>query len=202
MSHSRFLSTTDRVSGRVPGRVLGLVLVAGAAGAGCSDDSCGPGGAPVSGLVASGPQVTLTYGQLLAGQNNDCPAPDAPAGVISLTIRGTQTDATGFITLCVARPDLLVKQAQALGPDAAGSEVRLVDMSGTASTCRLAIDRTASAQPITGSVTSSGLCGNGSDAAGFALALDGAVSLARTCGTTTDSLRVTLSGRVAVAPMP
>jgi hypothetical protein len=195
MSHSRFLSTTDRVSGRVSG----LVFVAGAAGAGCSDDSCGPGGAPDSGLVASGDAVTLTYGHLIAEQNNDCPAPDAPPGVISLTIRGSQTDATGFITLCVARPDLLAKQAQALGPDAAGSEVRLVDISGTANVCRLTIDRSASAQPITGSVTSSGLCGNGSDAAGFALALDGAVSLARACGTTTDSLRVTLSGRVAAA---
>ena len=202
MSHSRFLSITDRVSGLGSGLVFVAGAVIAAAGAGCSDDSCGPGDAPVNGLVASDSQITLTYGQLGAAQNNDCRDPDAPAGVISLTIRGMQTDATGFITLCVARPDLLAKQAQALGPDAAGSEVRLVDLSGTASTCRFTIDRTASAQPITGSVTSSGLCGNGSDAAGFALALDGAVSLARTCGTTTDSLRVTLNGRVAVAPMP
>jgi catechol 2,3-dioxygenase-like lactoylglutathione lyase family enzyme len=39
------------------------------------------------------------------------------------------------------------------------------------------------------------------DAAGFALALDGALSLKRTCGATIDAVQVTLRGRVAVAPL-
>lgn len=167
-----------------------------AAVAGCSDDSCGPGDAPDTGLVAAGDAVALTYGNLTGGLNNDCPASDAPAGVVSLTIRGPQIDGAGFITLCVARPDLLARQAQALDLDVAGAEVRIVDLSGTANGCSFAIDRS---QPATGNATASGLCGNGSDAAGFALALDGSLSLTRTCGATIDSVRVTLDGRVAVA---
>lgn len=185
MSRLRFLSSTN----------LALVACT-AAASGCSDDSCGPGGAPDTGLVASGDAVTLTYGQLAGELNNDCPAADAPSGVISLTIRGMQTDGTGLVTLCVARPDLLAEQAQALGPDLAGTEVRLVDVKGIANTCSVSIDRT---QPVTGRVTSSGLCGNGSDAAGFALEIDGALSLTRTCGTIVDSLGITLHGRIAVA---
>ena len=72
MSLSRFLSITS------------LALAAGSTG--CSDDSCGPGGAPDVGLVASGSAVTLTYGRLTAGLNGDCPASDAPSGVVSLTL--------------------------------------------------------------------------------------------------------------------
>lgn len=185
MSLSRFLSTTS-------------ALVAGgtAAIAGCSDDSCGPGGAPDVGLVASGGAVTLTYGHLSGGLNNDCPAGDAPAGVISLSIHGMQTDGAGLVTLCVARPDLLAKQAQALG--LAGAAVRIFDLDGSTNSCSFVIDRS---QPATGTATSSGLCGNGSDAAGFALVLDGTLSFKRMCGTTTDSLQIALHGRIAVTPM-
>jgi hypothetical protein len=165
--------------------------------AGCGDDSCGPGGAPQAGLVAGGDSVTLTFGRLTAGLNNDCPAASPPSGVISLTIGGTQIDGTGRVTLCVARPDLLAAQAQSLGPDAAGTEVRVIDVTGTANSCSLTIDRN---QPVAGTASSSGLCGNGSNAAGFALMLDGALSLTRTCGATVDSIRVTLRGSVAVAP--
>jgi hypothetical protein len=174
------------------------VVVAGtAAVAGCSDDTCGPGGAPATGLVAGGDAVTLTYGHLTGGLNNDCPASDAPAGVISLSIHGTQSDGAGRITLCVARPDRLATAAQALGPDVAGAAVRVVDVAGSANNCTFVIDRS---QPVTGTATASGLCGNGSDAAGFALVLDGALSLTRSCGTVDDSVRITLHGRVAVVP--
>jgi hypothetical protein len=173
------------------------VLGAGMAGApGCSDDSCGPGGAPDTGLIASSGAVTLTYGQLRGGLNNDCPASDAPAGVISLSIHGTQAGGSGLVTLCVARPDLLARQAQGLGL-AAGAAVRLIDVTGSTTTCSFTIDPS---QPVTGSATASGLCGNGSDAAGFALVLDGALSLTRTCGPAVDSVQITLHGRVAVAP--
>jgi hypothetical protein len=162
----------------------------------CGDDSCGPGDAPDTGLVAAGDAIALTYGNLTGGLNNDCPASDAPAGVVSLTIAGMQVGGSGFITLCVARPDLLATQAQALGLDVPDVEVRIVDLVGMADSCSFAIDRS---QPATGSATASGLCGNGGDAAGFALALDGSLSLTRTCGATIDSVRVTLDGRVAVA---
>jgi len=173
--------------------VLGGLL---AAGCGDSADSCGPGGAPATGLVANRDAVTLTYGNLVAGRNNDCPASDAPAGVISLTIHGTQSDGSGQLTLCIARPDLLAKQAQALGGDVAGTPVRVIDIAGTATNCSFDLDRS---QPVTGSATASGLCGDGVDPAGFALVLDGALALTRTCGQAVDSLSVTLRGRVAVA---
>lgn len=189
MSHLHFLSTTS------------VVLVAGAAAAtGCSDNSCGPGGAPETGLIASSDMVTLTYGNLIGSLNNDCTPADAPSGVVSMTILGHQAGAmlsnsTGLLTLCVARPDLLAKQAQALGVDA-GAPVRLTDFAGDANNCSFAVDKT---QPVTGNATSSGLCGNGSDAAGFAIELNGSLTLTRTCSTTTDSVQVTLHGRVAVA---
>src|SRR5882724_4291056 len=89
---------------------LWIALAASAAlAAGCGgNDNCGPDGAPGAGLVASGDQVSLSFGQLSAGLNNDCPVSDAPAGVTSLTIHGAQTNNPGwFITLCVTRPDLL-----------------------------------------------------------------------------------------------
>lgn len=178
--------------------ITSTVFVAGAAACtGCSDDSCGPGGAPDTGLVAQGDAVTLTYGHLIGGLNNDCPASDAPSGVISLSIHGMQTDGSGLVTLCVARPDLLTKQAQALGLDA-GAAVRVIDVTGSANSCSFTIDHS---RPSTGTASSSGLCGNGGDAAGFALVVDGSLSLTRHCGTTDDSLQVTLHGRVAVAAM-
>ena len=168
--------------------------------AGCgggSDDHCGPEDAPAIGLVAAGDGVTLTYGGLTGGLNRDCPAADAPEGVISLTIAGTGDG--GFITLCVSRPDLLAKQSQALAlqiPGGTAVEVDVVDVAGTVAGCSFAIDRT---KPATGSATSTGLCDNGASTAGFALELDGALSLTRTCGQTVDTIAVTLRGRVAVA---
>jgi len=190
MSHLHFLSTTSIV----------LVAIV-AAATGCSDNSCGPGGAPDSGLVASSDMVTLTYGNLASSLNNDCPAVNQPTGVFSMTIIGHQagsvlSTSTGLLTLCIARPDLLAKQAQMLGTDA-GAPVRVVDLSGDANGCSFTVDKT---QPTTGNATSRGLCGNGSDAAGFAIELTGSLTLNRTCGTTSDSIQVTLHGKVAVAP--
>jgi hypothetical protein len=200
MSRLRFPSNTrsPRLGLRLGlGLGLALGLVTGAAvTAGCGDDSCGPGGAPAAGLVATGDQVALTFGDLRGGLNNDCPAAGAPAGVISLTIHGTQAGTSGFVTLCIERPDLLATQSQALGLELASAQVRLVDLSGSANNCSFAIDR---ATPAAGTATSSGLCGNGADAAGFALVLDGSLALTRTCGTTVDSVAVTLRGRVAVS---
>lgn len=188
MSLSRFLSPISPV-----------VAVAAAAGmAGCGDDSCGPAGAPDVGLVASGDAVTLTFGHLTSGLNRDCPASGAPDGVISMTIQGTQTDGQGRITLCVGRPDLLAGQALALGIDA-GAAVQVIDLAGTANNCTFAVDRN---RVPSGTASASGLCGNGSDAAGFALVLDGAATLTRTCGTAVDPVPVTLRGRVAVAGPP
>ena len=177
------------------------LVVAAAAGVlalpGCSDD-CGPGGAPEVGLVAGSDTVTLTYGHLTASANNDCPAAGAPAGVVSLSIGGTQTDGNGLVTLCVSRPDLLGKTAQRLGPDLSTSEVRLVGLTGIDPACIYAIDTTSTAPVPTGSVKAAGLCNDGTNAAGFAITLDGFLSLRRTCGANLDSVQVSLRGTVAV----
>jgi hypothetical protein len=163
----------------------------------CSSDTCGPEGAPASGMVASGTGVSLSFGAFKGGLNNDCPDASAPAGVVSMTISGTQDGGTNLqdFGLCVTRPDKLADGPLALGPDAATSEIRVIGVSGNANNCTFAIDKT---KPITGTASSTGMCGNGADSAGFALVLDGALSLKRTCGATVDTVDVTLRGRVAV----
>jgi hypothetical protein len=190
MSRSRFRSATS--CALQIGTACALAL------AGCSDDpTCGAGNAPDTGLVASGSGVTLTYGNLRSTVGNDCPSPGAPAGVISLTIESSQTDGTGLFTLCVGRPDLLADDAQSLGCDLPGIAARIIDFTGTAGGCSFVFDDEA---PVTGDATSTGLCGNGDDPAGFALTVGGSATVIRTCGTTVDSVVVNLSGRVAVRP--
>jgi hypothetical protein len=156
--------------------------------------SCGPGDAPAD-VVAGGGSVALSYGQFSGGLNNDCPAAGAPIGVISLTIAGRQTDTGGggFATLCVGRPDLLATQALGIGFDASAA-VRVFELNGQAGGCTFNVDRS---QPPGGTAIASGLCTSGHR--GFALTLDATLTLTRTCGSTVDSVPVTLHGRVAVA---
>ncbi len=192
MLHSRSPSPTSSL-------LAGLAAALGAALgiAGCSDDTCGPGGASPAGLAASGDAVTLTYGNLSGLLGNDCPDPAAPEGVISLSIEGRQTgDPLGLVTLCIPRPDLLMEGDRSLGTIMSAADVRIVDLRGNADGCSYTLDST---QPPTGSARATGVCDNGDSPAGFALSLDGAVSLRRTCGTTTDSVPVTLRGQVAVS---
>ncbi len=164
--------------------------------AGCSDDSCGPGDAPKVGLVASSVDVTLTYGNMTSRAGNDCPDPSAPTGVVSVSIEGTQSDGTnGLITLCVPRPDLLMDGNRTLGLTISSADIRIIDLHGSSGTCTYSLD---SSRPPTGTGGGSGVCGNGTDKAGFALELDGAVSLRRTCGATIDTVAVKLTGSVAV----
>jgi hypothetical protein len=178
---------------RTSAAAAGLALSA-AAHAGCGDD-CGPGGAPSTGLVLAGDTATLTYGTLSGLIGNDCPDPAAPAGVISLSIEGFQDGGTGRITFCVPRPDLLMQGARTLGTATSTSDVRIIDANGMAAGCTFAID---SAQQPSGSAEASGVCDNGDSPDGFALSLDGTVTLKRTCGPTMDSIAATLRGRVAV----
>jgi hypothetical protein len=188
MPRSRFLSSTS---------LAAAVTACAATGCGGSDNRCGPGDAPEVGLAVTGSATALSFGDLRSSINNDCRTSDAPAGVVSVTIFGAETGGTGTLTLCIARPDLLAGQAQPLVQEASGvGGVHLVNLNGIAGGCNFSID---TAQPITGSATSSGLCDNGGNPAGFALTLDGALSLTRTCGTTVDALNVVLQGRVAVA---
>jgi hypothetical protein len=181
MQRSRFLS------------IISVTLVVASLLGACGDDTCGPGDAPDVGILASSADVTLKYGTLFSGQNNDCPDPAAPAGVVSVTIQGSQQDGTGLLTLCVGRPDLL-----AAGPIPLGTAgARIIDMNGDdAAGCMYAFD---SSRPVAGTVSSKGLCDNGADAAGYALTVDGNVSLKRTCTTTIDTIAVSFQGTAAVS---
>lgn len=176
MQRSLFLSSTS----------LALALHA----TGCSDDACGPpSGTHSAGLLASSADVVINYGNLRAGINNDC---GTTPEVISLTLQGSQAGGEGgLLTLCVPRPDLLQKGTQRLG-----SEVFIIDFNAVVDGCMYNIER---GRPVTGDVTTTGMCGNGGDEAGFAMTIDAALSLTRMCPTANDIIAVTFAGTVAVA---
>ena len=114
----------------------------------------------------------------------------APEGVISLTLDCTQADGTAIITLCIPRPDQLTKMDQPLG-----TGLRIIDLNGDKDGCTYAFEGT---RPVTGTVHVSGMCDNGTNDAGYALGINGNISLRRTCPTMTDTIAVTLDGTVAV----
>ena len=176
-------------------RLLCLLAISSLA-AGCSDNAnCGSPGSAGFGLTVSSDEVNLVYGGLTASANNDCPATDAPAGVVSLTINGTQMSTivgAGLITLCVPRPDQLGAEVQL------GTDVKIVDLNGMDDLCNYTID---SGHLPTGTVQGIGVCGNGIDKAGFGLVFNGFIGLRRTCATATDSVSVGITGNVAVEPI-
>ncbi|MDX2087830.1 MAG: hypothetical protein SFX73_08270 [Kofleriaceae bacterium] len=183
---------------------LALAIGALAVGlAGCSDDdgTCGTGGAPSSGLTASSADVTLVYGDLTFLAGNDCPDLTVFPDIISLSLEGRQTNGgDGLITLCIPRPDLLMDGVRTLGDFMSNADIQIIDLNGEdASGCTYAFDST---RIPTGGGTGAGVCDNGNAPAGFALSLDGAISLRRTCNGTTDTVGVTLVGRVAVTERP
>ena len=175
MSLSRFLSITS------------VVL----ATTGCSSDDCGPHGAPVDGLAVMGSGVMLGYGGLVGGPHNDCKDPSAPSGVISMTIEGMQTGGSSLIDFCVPRPDRLGQHTLTIPTD-----LQVIDVFGMDASCSYMLDNT---MPPTGTATAAHVCGGGYDKAGFAMTFDGMATLQRTCGTTVDTIPVSLTGTVAVA---
>jgi hypothetical protein len=190
MLHSRSPSSTSILA------IAGLAAAAAIGSTGCGDDACGTGGAPASGLVASATMFQLEYGDLSGLLGNDCPDPAAPAGVISLSIEGNEIgDPAGLITLCVPRPDLLMEGDRALGTATSAGDVRIIDLRGSANNCSFVLD---SSKPPTGAAQATGVCKNGDSPDGFALVVDGTVWMRRTCVSTTDSVQLTLRGRVAV----
>jgi hypothetical protein len=164
--------------------------------AACSGDDCGSKDAFEFGLTVSSDQVSLVFGDLTAGANNDCPDPQAPSGVISLTIAGSQMGGTGLFTMCVGRPDQLETMPLTIG----SALVHLVDLNGVdmASGCSYSLDL---GHVPSGTVQGQHMCGNGTDKAGFGLVFDGHIGLHRTCGATIDSIDVGITGNVAVKAM-
>lgn len=175
-------------------RYLFVISVAACGG----DDTCGTGSAAVDGLLASAQGVQLKFTGLTAGANNDCPDSNAPAGVVSLSIMGTQeapgmVDGPGIFFGCVPRPDLLTTP-RALGL-AMTADFQLVSLAGSDTSCTYKLDDTV---PPTGTATGENVCDNGTNANGFILDMDAAATLVRKCNGVTDSVTVQLSGSVAV----
>jgi hypothetical protein len=169
-----------------------LLLLASAPG--CGDDDCGPGGAPSKGLTVANADVQFVYEGLMSGTNNDCPDPQAPEGVISLTISGTRVDGAGIVTLCVPRPDKLAD-----GLPLGMSGVRVIDLNAEVNAdCKYTLN---AGRPPTGTASASGLCDAGANSAGFALTVDGALWLDLVCGnppSVMNTIMAQFTGTVAV----
>jgi len=146
-------------------------------------------------VVAAGGAV-LTFGGLTSLAANDCTLPGMPNGVVSISLEGNQTDGSGRITLCIPRPDQLNGGMRSLGTATSMAEIRIIDLNGAAQSCTFTIDST---QQPTGTGGAEGVCANGTDAAGFALDLDGGLMLRRDCSGTKDTVPATIKGRIAVA---
>ena len=163
------------------------------------DTVCGFGDAPVDGIVVAGGGDSFEYGGFQAGANNDCPAED---GVVSVTVFGAQTDGNAFLTLCLPRPDLIESGvAYELTPDLQpvpdADRVQVIDVDADhEDDCAWSINGTPS-----GTASFEGLCGDGVDPAGFAMTLDGAITLREDCPATPPvDVAVTLTGTVRVLP--
>jgi hypothetical protein len=170
-------------------------LIISAALLGCSSpapERCGPGSDATEFGLATGSAAAASYGDLVAMQNNDCPDPSAPSGIVSLTLLGTEQGGGGIVNLCIPRPDLLAHGEEPLGSGAA--RVELTDLTGSSNSCSFSLD---TSQPITGTVTADGLCGEGS--AGFSLTVSGSLTVSRHCGSATDSVPISLGGSVIVS---
>ena len=176
-------------------RLLSLSITSALAASGCGGD-CGPDGAFDFGLVLSDASTQLAFGNLRSGANNDCPDPSAPAGVISLTVRGSLMDGSGLLTLCLPRPDLMNTQTVPLvGATGALPGMRIIDLNVIDAGC---IYRLETGRPPVGTAKTNGLCKNGTDKAGYALVIDGNVSLSKTCETSTTSVALSFAGEGAV----
>lgn len=178
--------------------------------AGCPGDDappCEPGpGDGGDGLTITAEGTTVTYAALASGANNDCPVDGTPAGVISLTIGGAQTSpaGVGVISFCLPRPDLVDGGGTfPLDPDnhpaLPDDRVHVIDVDAS-----IDADCTWSHDPEDapdGTATFSGFCGGGTHEDGFALSLDGTLTVTESCAGLPDrELTVTLGGTVAVTP--
>lgn len=180
-----------------------LVLLA----AGCSDDAAcepGPTGVADTGLTASAEGTTITFGPVASGANNDCPVDGTPAGVISVTLGGSQAApaGVGVISFCLPRPDLVDGGGEfPLDPDRhpalADDRVHVIDLDATVDAdCTWHHDPE---DPPSGTATFTGFCADGTDPAGYGLVLDGELTVTETCAGMPDrEVTVTLGGSIAV----
>ncbi len=161
--------------------IMTAAIAALLAGCGGDDETCGPEGAPAEGITITTPEGTVTYGAFTSSANNDCTPPDGSA--TSITLDGVQASPapTGFpphLAFCIPRPDEISAGAAIPLNLADLDDIQLIDASGEVGGCTYSLDRTVTP---TGSITLTGYCGDGLDAAGYALALSGDVALTLSC---------------------
>ena len=176
-------------------------IVAAVVTASCSpSDSCGQGTASPTGLTVRGnigannALAIINYADLVAGQNNDCPDPNAPAGVISLTVEGEQLLDTPKVSFCISRPDLLGTKTLQIGTDVVFNALESNNAGAVGCSLSLPLHATTS-----GTVTATGVCDNGIGPEGFAITFNGMATLQRTCGTTVDMVMMNIVGTAAVS---
>jgi hypothetical protein len=155
---------------------------------------CGAPDAGLPGLSLRAGSDQVRFGNFSASANNDCPPPGG-AAVTSVTIDGVQTDppASFHLTLCLPRPDRLTDGPLPLSDE----RVQLVNVNAQLpGGCTLLLD---SAAAPDGTITFSGYCGNGTDRAGYAMALEATLEGKRTCpGSGETAVDIQLSGSTAV----
>jgi hypothetical protein len=158
----------------------------------CGDDA--PALPPGAATIAID-SATLSVVGFTWGRNNDCPAQGA--SVISVTLRGHQSDATDFgLGFCLPRPDLIGAAAIDLADT---SLVLLVGASARLDNgCMLGL--APDAVP-TGSVTFSGFSTHAG--ADFRMTLSGQVDGIEQCGSGPSTpVTMVLGGQVLVEPQP
>ncbi len=114
----------------------------------------GPDNAPTEATLVTDGTSTIAYQGFEWGENNDCPAAGAPAGVISVTLTGTQVgNPSGGLGFCLPRPDLIGTGAIFL---ADVNSIQIVGAGGTADGCTYSLV-SADANP-SGTITFGGFC--------------------------------------------
>jgi hypothetical protein len=175
---------------------------------GCGDDggghSCGPGSASPTGLAMTATVGSdFTFGSLMEGANNDCTP--TGSGVISVTIQGTQVGGTGFVALCVPRPNEF-GDPLAVGSDDKPDEPPVILVSLAVSTPDGCFYNLPPGMQVSGTAHAVGLCDDGAGSAGFALVIDATTALTGSGSDAAGSAcvgqtNVELAGSAAVAPM-
>lgn len=164
------------------------------------DEDCGPGEAPADGLTITAEGVTLTYANATSSPNNDCPVDGAAT---ALTIDITQSDpATAVrrpLILCIPRPDQVGTAPIDLADGTDFTKIQLIDVFAEANGCLISFDRT---RTFSGTATFSGFCSDGTDPAGYALALDATIPATRDCPAGPDAaITITVSGELSVTAL-
>lgn len=151
-------------------------------------------------MLVAGGGVSLDFGMFDAGPNNDCPDLGIPLEErpTSVTIIGRPSDGSvGFLTICLQHPESSNTPGRDIGADQSEADIQIADVTVMTGGCTYTLNDAAP----TGLGQTEGSCDSGTNAAGFALVLDGALKLDKACGgNPVEVIDVTLSGRVAVTP--